>query len=109
MINCKQRVIAREKLEEYLLSSTHLVGRAKAKFFRHFGFNESNLERLETGLLLISTAGDVKDRLQTPYGTKFVIEGMLDTPVGNRVKIRTVWMLESKEDVLRFLTAYPAR
>jgi len=35
--------VPREKLVEYLLSETHAVGKSKARFFRGFGFDETNV------------------------------------------------------------------
>lgn len=108
-LHWKQVVIPREKLEDYLLSSTHLVGRAKAKFFQAFGFDESGSSLLENELHKIAHSGKITDRLITAYGTKIVIEGILDSPSGKQVTMKTVWMLDIREEVLRFVTAYPVR
>ena len=39
-------IIPPEKLTDYLLSTTHPVGSAKARFFRGHGFNDDNPELL---------------------------------------------------------------
>jgi len=57
------------KLVEYLLSETHAVGKSKAKFFRSLGFNEATVSELEQGLLEIAQTGQVKERVDSPYGT----------------------------------------
>jgi len=42
------------KIEGYLLSETHAIGRLKGRFFRSLGFEESTAGRLEQGLLAIA-------------------------------------------------------
>lgn len=41
--NAEDAYIPWEKLTDYLLSETHAVGKAKARFFRAHGYNENNL------------------------------------------------------------------
>ncbi len=100
--------VPREKLAGYLLSSAHPVGSAKARFFRGFGFNEQNLGLLEAGLLLVARTSEVAATTETPYGTKYEIDGDLETPLGRKVTIRTVWIIEAGEQNPRFVTAFPA-
>ena len=99
--------VPRQKLEGYLLSETHIVGKSKARFFRMFGFDESNIELLEKGLLEIAHKQDVEETISTPYGKKYVISGELLTPIGRSVEIRTVWIIEGRQDIPRFITAFP--
>jgi hypothetical protein len=95
-----------EKLRDYLLSETHPVGKAKAKFFRSFGFDETNLNGLEQGLKAIADLEEVVEVTTTPYGTKYVIEGTLNTPSGQPARVRTVWIVEADQPP-RFVTAFP--
>ncbi|MCB2262674.1 MAG: hypothetical protein LGR52_07015 [Candidatus Thiosymbion ectosymbiont of Robbea hypermnestra] len=95
------------KLKDYLLSETHMVGRTKAKFFRMFGFDETNVDILEHGLIEIARARDVKDELSSSHGKKYVVDGALMTPIGRSVEIKTIWIIDKGEDKPRFLTAYP--
>lgn len=99
--------IPRHKLTEYLLSETHPAGSPKAVFFRGFGFSDSNVELLERGLLAVAGRQDVNETVSSPHGTKYIIEGRLETPIGNVVPVRTVWIIESGDDQPRFVTAYP--
>ena len=78
------------KLLEYLLSETHTVGRSKARFFRSFGFDETNVVALEQGLLTIAQTATVAEVAQSPFGTKYVLDGSLETPTGDSVRVRTV-------------------
>ena len=45
--NATQAYIPPNQLKGYLLSETHTVGKAKAKFFRGLGFHETNVDALE--------------------------------------------------------------
>jgi len=99
--------IPRRKLVDYLISETHAVGKSKAKFFRLLGFNETTVSELEQGLLEIAQTGQVKERVDSLHGTKYVIEGSLKTLHGTLVQVRTIWIVESDDHAPRFVTAYP--
>ena len=105
--NCDNAYIPPAKLAEYLLSETHAVGKSKAKFFRTLGFNETNSGDLKHQLLAIAQTEPVTKVLSSPYGTKYVVDGLIKTPDGNSVQVRTVWIVEEDEDRPRFVTAYP--
>jgi len=49
--NCDQAVVKRRKVEGYLLSSVHPIGRAKALFFERFGFSAAVPDELSQALL----------------------------------------------------------
>ncbi|MCP4401685.1 MAG: hypothetical protein GY801_30840 [bacterium] len=96
-----------EKVRDYLLSETHPVGKSKAKFFRSLGYNEKNSEQLIEGLTNIARNEDVTEKKSSPYGTKYVLDGALQTPQGTPANIRTVWIIEIGEEIPRFVTAHP--
>ena len=48
--NAENAIIPPDKLTDYLLSQTHLIGRWKAKFFISIGFNETRIDELEEAL-----------------------------------------------------------
>ncbi len=102
-----EAIVPERKLAGYLLSETHSVGRTKAKYFRTLGYSESNLLRLKEALIAVAVTSDVTESISTPFGTKYVVDGDLDAPAGIRARVRTVWVLESGEDLPRFVTAYP--
>lgn len=103
-----EAIVPESKLAGYLLSETHSVGRTKAKYFRALGYSERNLVRLKEAFIAVAVTGDVTELISTPFGTKYVVDGDLDAPAGIRARVRTVWILESGEDLPRFVTAYPA-
>lgn len=105
--NHEKAYIPAAKLYDYLLSVSHTVGQGKAKFFREFGFNESTVSLLESGLLAIAHNEDVLAETASPFGTKYTIDGSLMTPMGTQVNIRTVWIVETGEAEPRFVTAHP--
>lgn len=95
------------KLTRYLLSENHPVGRSKARFFRGIGFNESNLAVLEQGLIGIVKTEAVVETVASRHGMKYVVDGMITTPSGSRVRVRTIWIIDAGQDIPRFVTAYP--
>jgi hypothetical protein len=107
--NREKAYVPAGKLREYLLSDTHTIGKAKAKFFRALGFNENNLGLLELGLIAIARRKSVKETVRTPFGIKYIVEGVMSTPVGTSAKVRTIWIVESNDKRPRFVTAYPVR
>ncbi len=107
--NCEQAYIPAPKLTRYLLSETHAVGKAKAKFFASLGYNRKNADQFANALLMIAKSESISQEVATLYGAKYIVEGDLVTPGGNIARIRTVWVVESHDKRPRFVTAYPAR
>ena len=99
--------IPSHKLNDYLLSKTHPVGRWKSKLFRGFGYDETKMDFLERQLLDIANSENVKESITSKHGTKYVVEGSLETPSGHIVKLRTIWVVDEGQDRPRFVTAYP--
>ncbi|MEW5931865.1 MAG: DUF6883 domain-containing protein [Gemmatimonadota bacterium] len=86
------------KLSGYLLSPTHPVGRAKARFFRRLGFDESSVQELVRGLLAIARSEPVSEVVGSPFGTKYIVDGMLHGPGGGHARVRTVWIVERADE-----------
>ncbi len=105
--NADRAYIPPEKLTAYLLSETHPVGKAKAKFFRGYGFDDVNFSALEQELLAIVQSHEVVSEKITPQGINYVIDGAINTPAGVSVRVRTVWVIETGMSDPRFVSAYP--
>lgn len=105
--NSRNAYVSKEKLVDYILSATHPVGSAKAKFFRGLGFDESNVRKLEKLLLQIAKTNEVKEVKENVYGTNYVVQGKLKTPSGKIVTIATVWFVQTNKNKPSFVTAYP--
>ena len=95
------------KLLEYLLSPTHPVGKWKAKVFQRYGFHAGNVELLKSGLLVIGTSQDIKETIHNRYGLKYIVDGSLQSPLGEVLNVRTIWIVETGKRAPRFVTAYP--
>lgn len=95
------------KIVDYLLSETHAIGKSKARFLRSLGFDESSVGELDQGLVRIAQTGEVKESIVSPHGTKYVIDGFLETPRGFSVLMRTIWIIETEHQAPRLVTAYP--
>ena len=83
------------------------MGRTKVKYFKALGYSERNLVRLKEALIAVAATSDVTEIISTPFGTKYVLDGDLAAPTGIKARVRTVWILETGEDLPRFVTAYP--
>jgi hypothetical protein len=105
--NGSQAYVPSRKLTGYLLSESHAVGKAKARFFRLLGFDETNVPALEEALLRIAQGPESVERITTQHGTKYVAEGPMATPSGVIIRIRTIWIVEEPDERPRFVTAYP--
>ena len=105
--NRDKAVIPRNKLVKYILSETHPVGSAKARFFRKLGFSETNVDELEKALLIIVRANDVKEERKIEYGVNYVIDGTIEAPSGKSAVITSVWFVKTARSRPRFVTAYP--
>ena len=92
------------KLVEYRLSETHAVGRSKARCFRGPGYNEMNVAVPKQDLLSLAQMETVVKVVESPYGTKYVVDGLLETPGGALV----VWIIEMQDSNPVLITAYPA-
>ena len=83
MYNKKNASVALSKINNYLISENHPVGRWKAKIFKSHGYSSENIDKLQDGLLSIANEEEIKDVINTLYGTKYIIDGNLKAPSGN--------------------------
>lgn len=106
--NCERAIVSVEKLTDYLLSLTHSVGGSKARYFRAIGFNDGNVGSFEQAPIKIAQTNEIVDEKTSAYDVNYVIDGMLETPGGEKIYLRTVWIIETDQAAPRFVTAYPA-
>lgn len=104
--NPDRAVVPRDKIEAYLLSPHHSVGRYKAAFFSALGYTQAEWPRLEGDLRQL-VAEDARPSGTTEYGTKYEIRGAITGPSGRGAAIVTAWIVRNGEDFPRFITAYP--
>jgi len=67
-----------------LLSEIHPVGRSKALFLKNLGYDETDVDILRKDLLSIVQEQDIFEVQRSEYGTKYIIDGMIQTPVGRQ-------------------------
>jgi hypothetical protein len=105
--NAERASIPSQKIIGYLLSFSHRDGRSKAAFFSRFGFAADAWQRLARALRQHAVDHEVSKVEDSPFGTRYVIEGTIVTPDRRNPIIRSVWFIETGEEIPRFVTAYP--
>lgn len=105
--NYERAVIPQKKITEYLLSLTHRDGSSKAKFFLRFGFSVDAWEVMATALLRHATDHELAKIEESPFGTRYVIEGEMLAPDDRTPFVRSVWFIESGGETPRLVSAYP--
>lgn len=70
--NCEKAYVAKQKLSNYLLSETHAIGKAKARYFRSLCYTAENAEHLADALIMIAKSGELYQEVASHYGTKYM-------------------------------------
>lgn len=104
--NRKNALVEKRKLTHYLLSLTDEDGKPKAEYFRKVGFNEANLKDFEHALLAVASNNEVKTVEKSKFGVKYVVEGLMDSPMGKKFMVRIIWSIDKGEKNPRLVTAY---
>lgn len=101
--------VEEQKILDYLLNKEK--SRGKASFFMTMGFKASQWEVLAQALKTQAVLGTVSSIVESPYGTRYTVEGPIETPNKRSPmpNIRTVWIKESATDEWRLVTAYPLK
>jgi hypothetical protein len=98
--------IDEQKVRDYLLSRTHLVGRFKARVFVALGFDESSVHVFVSELRRIAASGEVVEVDDTEFGRKYTVPGDLRGSAGS-AQVLTVWILEAGQRDVRLVTVRP--
>jgi hypothetical protein len=99
--------VDREKILDYLLSPSHPDGRAKAEFFRRFGFRRDQWEMLAEALRTHGATHLISKTVESPHGTRYSVDGEIESPDKRNPRIRSVWMVEAGSSTPRLITAHP--
>ena len=105
--NASKAEINPAKVRDYLLSSSHPIGRFKQPFFVALGYSRDRWQQLETDLLDLASTGYVRIGQQTEYGQKYEVRGILEGPSGRSAEVVSVWIILDNADIPRFVTAFP--
>lgn len=62
---------------------------------------------LAEDLTEIALEQDVTREEKTLFGVRYVIDGVLRTPLGRELSIRTIWFIDNHGQIPHFVTAYP--
>ena len=103
----QEAIVPEEKITGYLLSESHPVGKAKARYFKKIGYSEENIAQLRQDLIKIAVTNAVCEEVRAVFGIKYIVDGTMVSPTGIRASLRTVWIIETGESLPRFVTAYP--
>ncbi len=69
-------VIDDAKIRDYLLSSTHPIGRSKARFIALLGYSQEEWQRLRDDLLEMARTADSAPSRASAHGEKFEIHAI---------------------------------
>ena len=105
--NAERALIDRVKLEHYLLSTSHPIGRFKARFFAALGFTADRREVLDQALRDQHLPKHAEAGAPDEDGQRFIIRAILRGPAGASDMVVSVWFMRTGEDQARFVTAYP--
>ncbi len=102
----ERAVIEAAKIRDYLLSTSHPVGRFKTAFFTGLGYTRANWRRLEADLRDLAVTGDAQPGRTSPYGEKYEIRCFVSGPSGKSADVLTVLIILVFGDVPQFVTAF---
>ena len=105
--NADEAIVAREKIEDYLLNPAHPDNGGKAEFFTGLGFRRSGWGVLAAALKSLAKAGDVTDSSRTAHGVKYILIGKIQSPGGKSPLVQSIWIVDKGQNVARLVTAYP--
>ena len=99
--------VDRAKVVDYLLSRDHPDGRSKAEFFARFGFKVEGWQVFAEALKAVGISNPVAAVVQSSHGTRYIVDGPINSPDGRTPRIRTVWIVEPGRPGPRLVTAHP--
>ncbi len=88
--NLDRITIPEAKLTEYLLSMEHPRRRPKASFFRRFGFPPGMWSVFVSALIIYANLHDVTNVKASPFGTRYTVDGFIETPDRRNPFVRVV-------------------
>lgn len=101
--------VSREKIVDYLLNLQHADGAGKAEFFLAVGFRVERWQELADALKKLAGRAPVTGSVESSHGSKYIIDGRIDTPGGRVVGVRTIWIVDMGHQFPRLVTAFPRR
>jgi hypothetical protein len=99
--------VDREKITDYLLNREHPDNGGKADFFIALGFQRDDWRTFATALRSQAQQSSVSQSLESVHGKKYIVDGLIETPIGKTPMVRTIWIVDSGQNSPRLITAYP--
>lgn len=104
--NYRKAVIARKKLEKYVLDPTSESGRNKARVFKSaLGFDQSDWKRLAQIILNELPYYEAEPQLEDEYGKRYTVVLKLTGLDGSLYDVITGWIYDADKNYPRFTTA----
>jgi hypothetical protein len=105
--DCETAVIDPAKLRDYQLDSDHPSGGPKAAFFLGRGFRREEWQLLEDVIRELICREGVSKTIDAAFGTMYIVEGAIGTPLAVLARIRTVWQCADAGSKPTLITAMP--
>jgi hypothetical protein len=99
--------VDREKITDYLLNREHPDNGGKADFFLALGFHTDDWRTFAVALRNLAQQSAVTQSLESMHGKKYIVDGLIETPIGKTPMVRTIWIVDSGQNAPRLVTAYP--
>lgn len=103
----RHTIIESAKIRDYLLNPEHPDNGGKARFFAELGFGRANWKELAIALEANLLDSRTLIPVESQHGTKYVVDGRIQTPTGRVAWIRSVWIVDRGFNAARLVTAYP--
>ena len=87
-------LVEERKIRDFLMNTTHPNGVTKARFFKGRGYRGDDWKRLAEDLRQHGQRNDVVDVVDSPFGTRYAVEGPVRTPSDGSVSLITVRIIE---------------
>ena len=100
-------MVEREKTADYLLNPAHPDNGGKAEFFFSLGFRREDWPVLAVALRKLAESFPVVKSVASRHGSKYVLDGRIESPVGKSPNVRTVWIVDRGGEAPHLVTAYP--
>lgn len=105
--NAEHAIVPERKLTLYLLNRVHPIGGPKATFFLHHGFTMEQWQVFAERLLRHALENEVVASDENPHGVRYTLDGLLITPAGKSLNVRTAWFMDHGSETPRFINAHP--
>lgn len=93
------------KLTHYLLIFRNKDD--KSNYLRLAGYDLSNWQILKQDLLTLANMGEAEFERRDGYGIYFSVTGQLISTNNRLLRVKTIWMRDTDEEITKFITLYP--